>query len=56
MRAHASQITADGPFFSLADKLGERGVRIEYFRLVRGRPGPGDGPDGRETDLFAGLS
>jgi N-acetyl-1-D-myo-inositol-2-amino-2-deoxy-alpha-D-glucopyranoside deacetylase len=56
MRAHASQISADGPFFSLAEKVGEEAFGIEYFRLVRGRPGPVDGPDGRETDLFAGLS
>ncbi|HZB51027.1 MAG TPA: N-acetyl-1-D-myo-inositol-2-amino-2-deoxy-alpha-D-glucopyranoside deacetylase [Mycobacteriales bacterium] len=56
MRAHASQISADGPFFSLAEKVGEEAFGIEYFRLVRGRPGPADGPDGRETDLFAGLS
>jgi N-acetyl-1-D-myo-inositol-2-amino-2-deoxy-alpha-D-glucopyranoside deacetylase len=56
MRAHASQISPDGPFFVLADKVGEEAFGIEYFRLVRGRPGPGDGPDGREIDLFAGLS
>jgi N-acetyl-1-D-myo-inositol-2-amino-2-deoxy-alpha-D-glucopyranoside deacetylase len=56
LRAHASQISADGPFFSLAEKVGEEAFGIEYFRLVRGRSGPADGPDGRETDLFAGLS
>jgi N-acetyl-1-D-myo-inositol-2-amino-2-deoxy-alpha-D-glucopyranoside deacetylase len=56
MRAHASQISPDGPFFVLAEKVGEEVFGIEYFRLVRGRPGPADGPDGRETDLFAGLS
>ena len=55
MRAHASQIAADGPFFTLAEKVGEQAFGTEYFRLVRGRPGPADGPDGRETDLFAGL-
>lgn len=55
MRAHASQISADGPFFALAEKVGEEAFGIEYFRLVRGRPGPADGPDGREADLFAGL-
>ena len=55
MRAHASQIAADGPFFALAEKVGEQAFGTEYYRLVRGRPGPADGPDGRETDLFAGL-
>jgi N-acetyl-1-D-myo-inositol-2-amino-2-deoxy-alpha-D-glucopyranoside deacetylase len=56
MRAHASQISADGPFFALAEKVGEEAFGIEYFRLVRGRLGPAEGPDGRETDLFAGLA
>jgi N-acetyl-1-D-myo-inositol-2-amino-2-deoxy-alpha-D-glucopyranoside deacetylase len=56
MRAHATQISADGPFFSLAEKVGEEAFGIEYFRLVRGRPAPAGGPDGRETDLFAGLA
>lgn len=56
MRAHASQISADGPFFVLAEKVGEDAFGVEYFRLVRGRGGPGDGPGGREADLFAGLA
>ncbi len=55
MRAHASQIAADGPFFALMDKIGEDAFGLEHYRLVRGERGPGDGPDGRETDLFAGL-
>ena len=53
MRAHASQISADGPFFALMDKLGEDAFGQEYYQLVRGRRGPGDGP---ESDLFDGLS
>ncbi|HEV7657584.1 MAG TPA: N-acetyl-1-D-myo-inositol-2-amino-2-deoxy-alpha-D-glucopyranoside deacetylase [Mycobacteriales bacterium] len=55
MRAHASQIAADGPFFEMMDKLGEEAFGLEHYRLVRGEPGPMDGPEGRETDLFAGL-
>ncbi|HYT09148.1 MAG TPA: N-acetyl-1-D-myo-inositol-2-amino-2-deoxy-alpha-D-glucopyranoside deacetylase [Mycobacteriales bacterium] len=55
MRAHASQISVDGPFFALADRVGQRAFGTEYFQLVRGRLGPTDGPDGREADLFAGL-
>jgi N-acetyl-1-D-myo-inositol-2-amino-2-deoxy-alpha-D-glucopyranoside deacetylase len=55
MRAHASQIAAGGPFFAMMDALGEDAFGVEYYRLVRGEPGPQDGPDGRETDLFAGL-
>jgi N-acetyl-1-D-myo-inositol-2-amino-2-deoxy-alpha-D-glucopyranoside deacetylase len=55
MRAHASQIAADGPFFRMMDALGAEAFGVEYYRLVRGQAGPADGPDGRETDLFAGL-
>jgi len=53
MRAHASQIAADGPFFTLMEKVGEGAFGQEYYQLVRGGRGPGDGP---ETDLFAGLT
>jgi N-acetyl-1-D-myo-inositol-2-amino-2-deoxy-alpha-D-glucopyranoside deacetylase len=56
MRAHATQISVDGPFFALSNNIGHRAMGIEYFRLVRGAPGPADGEHGRETDLFAGLS
>jgi N-acetyl-1-D-myo-inositol-2-amino-2-deoxy-alpha-D-glucopyranoside deacetylase len=55
MRAHATQISLDGPFFALADHVGQRVWAVEYYRLVRGRIGPRSGPDGLETDLFAGL-
>ena len=34
----------------------EEAFGLEFFRLVRGEAGPADGPDGRETDLFAGLA
>jgi N-acetyl-1-D-myo-inositol-2-amino-2-deoxy-alpha-D-glucopyranoside deacetylase len=53
MRAHASQIAADGPFFTLMEKVGEDAFGQEHFQLVRGERGPGDG---LETDLFAGLT
>ena len=53
MRAHASQIAADGPFFKLIEKVGEDVFGQEAYQLVRGRRGPGDGP---EADLFAGLT
>jgi N-acetyl-1-D-myo-inositol-2-amino-2-deoxy-alpha-D-glucopyranoside deacetylase len=55
MRAHASQIAFDGPFFQMMEALGDEAFGLEYYRLVRGELGPQDGPDGRETDLFAGL-
>ncbi len=53
MRAHASQIAADGPFFTLIDKVGEDAFGQEAYQLVRGKRGPGEDP---ETDLFAGLT
>ena len=62
MRAHATQISVNGPFFALSNNVGQQAMGIEYFRLVRGTlgvdgavNGKADGP-GRETDFFAGLS
>ncbi len=54
MRAYPTQIAVDGPFFALSNNLGQRMFDVEHFRLVRGEPGPA-GPDGWESDLFAGL-
>jgi N-acetyl-1-D-myo-inositol-2-amino-2-deoxy-alpha-D-glucopyranoside deacetylase len=53
MRAHATQIATDGPFFALADGIGQMSFGTEYFQLVRGTLGETDGR--YETDLFAGL-
>ncbi|KLL13050.1 1D-myo-inositol 2-acetamido-2-deoxy-alpha-D-glucopyranoside deacetylase [Protofrankia coriariae] len=55
MRAHATQMTTDGFFFALADGIGHRAWGTEHYVLTRGRRGPGAGPYGRETDLFAGV-
>ena len=56
MRAHATQITVDGPFFALSNNLGTQVWGREFYTLVHGQPsGPFDG-DGRETDLFAGVT
>jgi len=54
MRAHATQITVDGPFFALSNNLGNRVWGTEFYRLAKGRQGPTD-DRGLETDLFAGL-
>ncbi|MFJ4535982.1 N-acetyl-1-D-myo-inositol-2-amino-2-deoxy-alpha-D-glucopyranoside deacetylase [Streptomyces tibetensis] len=51
MRAHATQITVDGPYFVLSNELAQPILTTEYYELVRGEAGPGE----RETDLFAGL-
>ena len=52
MRAHATQIAVDSPFFALSDMVGQKALGVEYYTLLAG---PGwTGPD-REPDLFAGL-
>jgi N-acetyl-1-D-myo-inositol-2-amino-2-deoxy-alpha-D-glucopyranoside deacetylase len=56
MRAHATQISVDGPFFALSNNIGLELLAVEYFRLVRGEIGTERDANGRETDLFAGLS
>jgi N-acetyl-1-D-myo-inositol-2-amino-2-deoxy-alpha-D-glucopyranoside deacetylase len=56
MRAHATQITVDEPFYALSNNLGMKIDGIEYFRLVRGEPGGAVDDAGRETDLFGGIS
>ncbi|MGB9376644.1 MAG: N-acetyl-1-D-myo-inositol-2-amino-2-deoxy-alpha-D-glucopyranoside deacetylase [Mycobacteriales bacterium] len=52
MRAHASQISVDGPFFALSNRIGQQAWALEHFILVRGDRGPGTGPEGWERDLF----
>lgn len=54
MRAHATQITTDGPFFALSNNVGNVAWGIEYFRIAKGQRGELN-EDGLETDLFAGL-
>jgi N-acetyl-1-D-myo-inositol-2-amino-2-deoxy-alpha-D-glucopyranoside deacetylase len=55
MRAHATQISVDGPFFALSNNIGHEVLGTEYFRLVQGEPGGERDAAGRETDLFAGV-
>jgi N-acetyl-1-D-myo-inositol-2-amino-2-deoxy-alpha-D-glucopyranoside deacetylase len=54
VRAHATQIPPTSWLFSLAKNMGADFLGVEYFELVVGDRGPA-GPDGLETDLFAGL-
>ncbi len=54
LAAHATQITTDGPFFALSNNVGSTAWGVEFYRIVKGRPGP-VGEDGLEADLFAGL-
>ncbi|MGG8409143.1 N-acetyl-1-D-myo-inositol-2-amino-2-deoxy-alpha-D-glucopyranoside deacetylase [Streptomyces sp. 12297] len=53
MRAHATQIAVDGPFFALSNDLAQPLLAQEYYELVHGRPGVPAGQ--RERDLFAGT-
>ena len=55
MRAHATQIAVDGPFFALSNNIGLELMSVEYYRLVRGELGPARDEGGRETDLFSGI-
>ena len=56
MKAHATQITVDGPFFALSNNLGVKVWGQEFYTLVYGeKAGPFDS-QGREIDIFAGLS
>jgi N-acetyl-1-D-myo-inositol-2-amino-2-deoxy-alpha-D-glucopyranoside deacetylase len=55
LRAHATQITVDGPIFALSNNLGQGVFGSEYYTLVHGTLGPDRGPDGWESDLFSGI-
>ena len=55
MRAHATQIALDGPFFALSNNLGNEVWGVEHYRLVKGLPDGERDANGRETDLFAGI-
>jgi N-acetyl-1-D-myo-inositol-2-amino-2-deoxy-alpha-D-glucopyranoside deacetylase len=54
MKAHATQIEVDGPFFALSNNLGNKVWGSEFYRLAKGEQGPTNG-EGLATDLFAGL-
>lgn len=56
MRAHATQIAVDGPFFALSNNLGLQVWGDEYYTLVKGeKSAPFDEAE-RERDLFAGIA
>jgi N-acetyl-1-D-myo-inositol-2-amino-2-deoxy-alpha-D-glucopyranoside deacetylase len=55
MKAHATQISVDGPFFALSNNLGLSVWGDEYYTLVRGQKSEPFDSDGRELDLFAGI-
>ena len=55
MRAHATQIAVDSPFFALSDMVGQRALGTEYYIQLAGPGSAGHGPGSWETDLFGGL-
>lgn len=55
MKAHATQISVDGPFFALSNNLGLNIWGEEYYTLVHGEKSGPFNSDGREKDLFAGI-
>jgi N-acetyl-1-D-myo-inositol-2-amino-2-deoxy-alpha-D-glucopyranoside deacetylase len=55
MRAHATQIAVDGPFFALSNHVGLEAWSKEFYRLAAGQPGHRDPTTGWESDLFAGC-
>jgi N-acetyl-1-D-myo-inositol-2-amino-2-deoxy-alpha-D-glucopyranoside deacetylase len=55
MKAHATQITVDGPFFALSNNLGVQVFGDEYYTLVKGNKSEPFNTDNLETDLFAGI-
>jgi N-acetyl-1-D-myo-inositol-2-amino-2-deoxy-alpha-D-glucopyranoside deacetylase len=56
MKAHETQIALDGPFFALSNNLGLQIWGREYYSLVKGTAAEPFDSDGRENDLFAGLT
>jgi len=56
MRAHATQIEVDGPFFALSNNLGLQVWGNEYYTLVKGEKAEPFDSRGHEMDLFAGIS
>ena len=55
MKAHATQISVDGPFFALSNNLGLSVWGDEYYTLVKGEKAAPFDNNGRELDIFAGV-
>jgi N-acetyl-1-D-myo-inositol-2-amino-2-deoxy-alpha-D-glucopyranoside deacetylase len=52
---HRTQVTVVPPFFALSNNIAHEAFPEEHFTLAHGTLGP-VGEDGRETDLFAGVT
>jgi N-acetyl-1-D-myo-inositol-2-amino-2-deoxy-alpha-D-glucopyranoside deacetylase len=56
MKAHHTQISLDGPFFALSNNLGLQVWGHEYYTLVKGKKSAPFDANGRESDLFSGVT
>jgi N-acetyl-1-D-myo-inositol-2-amino-2-deoxy-alpha-D-glucopyranoside deacetylase len=56
MKAHATQISVDGPFYALSNNLGLSVWGDEYYTLVKGEKAAPFDANGRELDIFAGIN
>jgi N-acetyl-1-D-myo-inositol-2-amino-2-deoxy-alpha-D-glucopyranoside deacetylase len=56
MKAHHTQISLDGPFFALSNNLGLQVWGHEYYTLVKGEKSEPFDANGRESDLFSGVT
>ena len=56
MKAHHTQISLDGPFFALSNNLGLQVWGHEYYTLVKGEKSAPIDANGRESDLFSGVT
>jgi N-acetyl-1-D-myo-inositol-2-amino-2-deoxy-alpha-D-glucopyranoside deacetylase len=55
MKAHATQIAVDGPFFALSNNLGLSVWGDEYYTLAKGAKAAPFDENGRELDIFSGV-
>ena len=55
MKAHATQIVVDGPFFALSNNLGLSVWGDEYYTLAKGVKAAPFDENGRELDIFSGV-
>jgi N-acetyl-1-D-myo-inositol-2-amino-2-deoxy-alpha-D-glucopyranoside deacetylase len=56
LEAHATQVALDGDMVLVGDGARQPIVGVEFYRLVAGSPGEPRDEQGRETDLFAGIT
>jgi N-acetyl-1-D-myo-inositol-2-amino-2-deoxy-alpha-D-glucopyranoside deacetylase len=56
LEAHATQVALDGDTVLVGDGARQPLVGVEFYRLVAGTPAGERDPEGRETDLFAGVA